>query len=84
MSVTVFYSTVSFSFLLSVMGMYYYPYLTDKDTEAHYFRIFPGKITLIFSVFWNERMNEGAFSNEGSNFKGTELIQPFELYQQSR
>lgn len=48
------------------MGMYYYPYLTDKDTEAHYFRIFPDKITLIFSVFWNERMNEGAFSNEGA------------------
>lgn len=61
------YITVSFNFLHNVLGIYYY--LTDKDTEAHHFRIFPDKITSTLSMFLNERMNEGAFSNEESNLR---------------
>lgn len=35
--------------------------------EAYHFRIFPDRITLVLSTFFNERMNEGAFSNEKNN-----------------
>lgn len=38
------------------MEIYYYPYFTDKETKAHYFRPFSDKVTFIFSIFLREWM----------------------------
>lgn len=58
------------------MGIYYY-YFTDKETEVHHFRIFPGKVTLILSMFLNE-------SNIENTLGDIKLIQPFAMQRGGR